>query len=102
MARNKGQTNAALPQNMLEKIAEPDEAGRKLLIQAAESLGLTARGYHRILRVARTLADLSGSDSIHRLHIAEALSHRRARKGLLQGNFGGNSVKSAKNPLYKS
>ena len=102
MARNKGQTNAALPQNMLEKIAEPDDAGRKLLIQAAESLGLTARGYHRILRVARTLADLSGSDAIHRLHIAEALSHRRARKGLLQGNFGGNAAKSAKNPLYKS
>ena len=102
MARNKGQTNAALPQNMLEKIAEPDEAGRKLLIQAAESLGLTARGYHRILRVARTLADLSGSDSIHRLHIAEALSHRRARKGLIQGNSSSVGVKKAQNPLYKS
>ena len=85
---------------MLEKVAEPDSSGRQLLIKASESLGLTARGYHRILRVARTLADLSGSDHIHRLHIAEALSHRRARKGLLHGTTRGQNSRKSKNSLY--
>ncbi|HHL43839.1 MAG TPA: ATP-binding protein, partial [Hellea balneolensis] len=49
-----------------------------LLQSAAQTLGLTARGYHRILRVARTLADLDGCENIKRLHVAEALSHRRS------------------------
>ncbi|NNE58238.1 MAG: YifB family Mg chelatase-like AAA ATPase [Hellea sp.] len=80
--RNGGMTNTELPQARLEHVAEPSYDGRKLLIQAAETLDLTARGYHRILRLARTLADLAESESIHRLHIAEALSLRRARKGL--------------------
>jgi magnesium chelatase family protein len=83
MARNGGLTNAELPQDRLDHVAEPDAEGRKLLVQAAETLGLTARGYHRVLRVARTLADLAGSEAIHRLHIAESLAHRRARKGLV-------------------
>ena len=47
--------NAALSQAVLEKVSAPDADGQKLLIQAAETLGLTARGYHRVLRVARTL-----------------------------------------------
>lgn len=84
MERNGGLTNTEIPQNRLEHVAEPSYDGRKLLIQAAETLGLTARGYHRVLRLARTLADLSGSESVQRLHIAEALSLRRARKGLTQ------------------
>ncbi len=83
-ARNGGLTNAEMPQNRLEHVAEPSSDGRKLLIQAAETLGLTARGYHRVLRLSRTLADLAGSEDVHRLHIAEALSLRRARKGLPQ------------------
>ncbi len=58
----------------------PDRQGQKLLQHAAQTMGLTARGYHRVIKVARTLADLDGSDSIRRLHIAEALSHRRAHK----------------------
>lgn len=82
LARNGGMTNAELPQGRLEHVAEPSYDGRKLLIQAAETLNLTARGYHRVLRLARTLADLSQTESIQRLHIAEALSLRRARKGL--------------------
>jgi len=84
--RNGGKSNAELPQDILDHVAEPDADGRRLLIQAAETLGLTARGYHRVLKVARTLADLAGSENIHRLHIAESLSHRRARKGLVSGN----------------
>jgi len=82
LARNGGLTNAELPQDRLDHVAQPDNEGRKLLIQAAETLGLTARGYHRVLKLARTLADLSESENVHRLHIAESLSHRRARKGL--------------------
>ena len=58
-------------------IAEPDAEGRALLTRAAERLGLSARAWHRTLRVARTLADLDGSDSVRRLHVAEALSYRR-------------------------
>ena len=70
-------TNAEADGTLLEKIAAPDEAGRKLLAEAADRLKLSARGYHRMLRVARTLADLEGAESVRRLHIAEALSFRR-------------------------
>lgn len=84
LERNGGRTNAELSQDMLDHVAAPDKEGQTLLIQAAETLGLTARGYHRVLKVARTLADLAGSENIHRLHIAESLSHRRARKGIAQ------------------
>jgi magnesium chelatase family protein len=80
--RNGGRTNSELTPDILDHVAQPDKDGRDLLVQAAETLGLTARGYHRVLRVARTLADLAGSEHIHRLHIAESLSHRRARKGI--------------------
>ena len=89
MERNEGVVNAALSQVVLERVSEPDADGQKLLIQAAETLGLTARGYHRVLRVARTLADLAGSERVHRLHIAEALSHRRARTGLVSSQPSG-------------
>lgn len=98
MARNGGLTNAELSPQMLDQVAQPDSEGQKLLIQAAETLGLTARGYHRVLRLARTLADLSGSESIHRVHIAESLSHRRARKGLISNTPRKNSKSS---PAYK-
>ena len=80
--RNGGLTNSELSQDRLDHVAALDNEGQKLIIQAAETLGLTARGYHRVLKLARTLADLSESENVHRLHIAESLSHRRARKGL--------------------
>lgn len=54
----------------------PDADGVTLLRQAAEALGLSARGFHRTLKVARTLADLDGSETVGRIHIAEALSYR--------------------------
>src|ERR1700758_1059824 len=69
-------TNAEAPAALLEEIAKPDAQGQKLLRDAADSMRLSARGYHRVLRVARTLADLDGADKIGRLHLAEALSYR--------------------------
>src|ERR1700742_2555495 len=69
-------TNAEAPAALLEEIAQPDTQGQKLLRDAAETMRLSARGYHRVLRVARTLADLDGAATIGRLHLAEALSYR--------------------------
>jgi magnesium chelatase family protein len=70
-------TNAAADGELLEEIARPDDAGRKLLHDAAEAMNLSARGYHRVLRVARTLADLDQRDNVSRINIAEALSYRQ-------------------------
>ena len=71
-------TNAEVEGELLEKVATPDQPGRALLQEAADKLRLSARGYHRVLKLARTLADLEGKDAIVRSHVAEALSYRRA------------------------
>jgi magnesium chelatase family protein len=70
-------TNAEAEGELLDRIATPDAAGARLLTEAAERMKLSARGYHRVLKVARTIADLSGADSVSKPHVAEALSYRR-------------------------
>ncbi len=70
-------TNAEADGKLLETVATPDEPGRKLLMQAADAMKLSARGYHRVMRVARTIADLGGQAHVSRVHVAEALSYRR-------------------------
>lgn len=70
-------TNAEADGELLDEIATPDEPGRKLLADAAAAMRLSARGYHRVLRVARTIADLAGAETVGRIHVAEALSYRR-------------------------
>lgn len=79
-ARYEGQgarTNAEADGELLDAVATPDDAGQRLLADAAAAMKLSARGYTRVLRVARTIADLAGAEAIGRLHIAEALSYRR-------------------------
>ena len=71
-------TNARCSTSMIEALAEPDQGGLQLLRDAAEKLKFSARGYHRVLKVARTLADLDGSTSVGRVHLAEAISYRIA------------------------
>jgi magnesium chelatase family protein len=68
-------TNAEIDGALLTEVAEPDAAA--LLTQAVKQMRLSARGYHRVLRVARTLADLEAAAAVRRIHIAEALSYRR-------------------------
>jgi magnesium chelatase family protein len=79
-------TNAEADGALLDEVAMPDAAGRALLIRAAERLRLSARGYHRVLRVARTLADLEGLRDVGRRHVAEALSYRRTSVSALREN----------------
>ena len=74
-------TNAEADGELLEEVARADQGSRRLLMEAADRMRLTARGYHRVLRVARTLADLEGVDGVGRIHIAEALGLRRIVPG---------------------
>ncbi len=69
-------TNAAAPASAIEAVAAVDAGGLALLRQASDKMRLTARGYHRVLKLARTLADLEGADAVGRAHLAEALSYR--------------------------
>jgi magnesium chelatase family protein len=69
-------TNAAAQGAVLDEVVKLDTASLALIHDAADAMRLTARGYHRVLRVARTLADLDGSSTVGRMHLAEALSYR--------------------------
>ena len=73
--------NAHADGELLDAVAAPDAAGKALLTEAAERMHLSARGWHRILRVGRTIADLDGADTVRRVHIAEALGYRRMAPG---------------------
>ena len=70
-------TNGGAGGPVLEAVATPDEPGRRLLARAAEAMRLSARGYTRVLRTARSIADLEAADGVRRVHVAEALSYRR-------------------------
>ena len=70
-------TNAEAEGEILDTVASPEASGRQLLSDAVDRMRLSARGFHRVLRVARTLADLEGGEAVRRRHIAEALSYRR-------------------------
>ena len=69
-------TNSNCGAKLIEETATPGTSGLALLREAANAMRLSARGYHRVLRIARTLADLDGVDEVARPHIAEALSYR--------------------------
>ncbi len=79
--------NAVLSLDALERVAKPDAPGAALLSKAAETLSLSARAYHRTLKVARSIADLDGAEALRRIHIAEALSLKRQWAGAEQGGF---------------
>jgi len=77
-------TNAHCATALVETIAAPDAAGLALLRDASEKLGFSARAYHRVLKVARTLADLDGAETVGRIHLAEAISYRMPAERLAQ------------------
>lgn len=78
LGHDRARVNADMEGNLLEEVARPDSEGRALLVKVAERFGLSARGYHRVLRVARTIADLDHAADVRLPHIAEAVSFRLA------------------------
>jgi len=77
MIARQGKENTRLATREIDKHCAPEEAGATLLKQAISRLGLSARGYHRILKVARTIADLAASEGVSSAHVAEAIQYRR-------------------------
>ena len=73
--------NAQMTEKMLHQFAEPDAASLDMLRMAMERLKLSARAYSRILKVARTIADLAGSEKVEAMHIAEAIGYRNLDRG---------------------
>ena len=76
LGQSRIRSNAQAGADLIEKVATPERSGMRLLEDAAASMALTARGYHRVLKLARTLADLDGAETVARIHIAEALAYR--------------------------
>ena len=74
-------SNAMMTERMLHQFAEPDAASLDMLRMAIERLKLSARAYSRILKVARTIADLAGSEKVEAMHIAEAIGYRNLDRG---------------------
>jgi magnesium chelatase family protein len=73
-----GKPNSLLATKEIDRLCAPDEAGAQLLKQAIARLNLSARAYHRVLKVARTIADLAGSERVSGTHLAEAIHYRRS------------------------
>jgi magnesium chelatase family protein len=71
-------SNAAAPANVIESVAMPDRSALALIREVSERLQLSARGFHRILKLARTIADLDGAEKVASLHLSEALTYRIA------------------------
>jgi magnesium chelatase family protein len=76
-----GRTNSALTPKEVERDCTLDDGGLRLMQQAMTRLALSARAYHRILKVARTIADLAGCDAIGLAHLSEAVNYRRLDRG---------------------
>jgi magnesium chelatase family protein len=76
----RSRVNATLTGIELKRVAPLDAAGRRLLERSAERLHLSARAFHRVIRVARTIADISGVDAVNTEHLAEALQYRLIEK----------------------
>ena len=76
--RRQGKGNHALTTTEIDAHCRPDEAGEQLLRNAMAKLNWSARAYHRVLKVARTIADLAGTEVIRQAHVAEAIQYRRA------------------------
>lgn len=72
-----GRPNTALEGGEIERFCRPDARGQALIEAAMDRLGLSARAYHRILKMARTIADLDATDNVGELHIAEAIGYRQ-------------------------
>ncbi|HSO47934.1 MAG TPA: ATP-binding protein, partial [Rhizobiaceae bacterium] len=75
--------NSSASNSMIEAAAAPEASGLQLLKDAADAMRFSARAYHRILKVARTIADLDGADRVGRIHIAEAIAYRMPAERLV-------------------
>jgi magnesium chelatase family protein len=78
-------TNSQCTTALVEQVAKPDPADRPCSADAAEKMRFSARAYHRILKVARTLADLDGAETVGRIHLAESISYRIAAERITGG-----------------
>ncbi len=82
LGRSNVTTNAAAPANLIESVVSLDASGTALIREASERFALSARGFHRVLKLARTIADLESDDVVSRRHLAEALSYRSGLTGM--------------------